>query len=139
MNNHWACKVTPRAIFTVKSLMNSQIYHRHKIEITNSRNIKVCYLTKIGVLNPNKWSEVSYQKFPKRGRSFKRCRWYLRQFFAELQPVKVFFVCIHFRSLWRWKKVSTIFQNGQTLLNKKISSLSMFCSFGQDFKLHKET
>ena len=42
--------------------MNSQIYYLHKIEIANSRNMKICTETKLGVLNPNLWSEISYQQ-----------------------------------------------------------------------------
>ena len=39
MNNDGGCEVTPRTIFAVKSLINAQNYHHHKIEIADSRGI----------------------------------------------------------------------------------------------------
>ena len=52
-----------RTIFTVKkSLINSQIYYRHDTEINNSRKIKICHQTKLGVLNPNSWSKISFEE-----------------------------------------------------------------------------
>ena len=46
----------------VNPLMNSQIYYPHKIEIANSRNMKIRNLTKRRVPNPNPWLEISYQQ-----------------------------------------------------------------------------
>ena len=62
MNNDWGCKVTPQMVFTVKSLINSQICYHYKIKIAYSRNMKICNKTKLGVLNPNPWSEMLYQE-----------------------------------------------------------------------------
>ena len=62
MNNHRGCEVTPQVIFMVNFLVNSQIYYGHKMEIANPRNMKICNQTKLGVLNPNPWSEISYQQ-----------------------------------------------------------------------------
>ena len=56
------CKCTPRTILTVKSHIYSQIYCRHKIEIEYSRNMKICNLTKLGVLHPNPWPEILYEE-----------------------------------------------------------------------------
>ena len=44
MNNDWGCKVTPQAILAVKSHMNSLIYYRHKIEITDSATPQKVYI-----------------------------------------------------------------------------------------------
>ena len=65
MNNDWRCKVTPQTILTVKSNLNSQICYRNKIEIVYSRNMKIFSQTKLGVLNPNPWSQVRVKKILK--------------------------------------------------------------------------
>ena len=53
---------TPQAIVAIKSHTNSEIHYHHKIEIADSRNMKICNKTKLGVLNPNPWSEISYEE-----------------------------------------------------------------------------
>ena len=50
----------PRTILTVKSHINSQIYHRHKIKIAYNKNMN--NKTRLGMLNTNPWSEILYQK-----------------------------------------------------------------------------
>ena len=62
VNNRWWCKVTTRANFKVDFLINSQIYHLHKIELSNSRNTKLSNETKLGVLYPNLLSKISYEQ-----------------------------------------------------------------------------
>ena len=52
-------------IFMVKFLINSQIYYHHKIEISNSKNMEICHWTKLFVLDPNLWSDISYQEIIK--------------------------------------------------------------------------
>ena len=49
--------------FSRSNPINSQIYCRHKIDIAKSRNMEIGDQTKLGLLNPNPWSEISYQEF----------------------------------------------------------------------------
>ena len=81
----------PRTIFTVKSYINSQIDYRHKIEIADSRNMRICRKTKPGVLNPTLWSEISHEE------RFKNCfaikvalhlRWFTTEHFQNHETVK---------------------------------------------------
>ena len=52
---------TSQTILMVKFHINSQIYYHHKIQTAYSRNMKICNLTELGVLNPNMWLEILYQ------------------------------------------------------------------------------
>ena len=46
----------------------SPIYYRHEIEIAAYRKMKILKKTKVGVLNPNLRSEISYEEI------FKNCQ-----------------------------------------------------------------
>ena len=49
-----------KSLFTVKSLLNFQMYHPHEIKIAKSKITKICSETKIWVLKVNLGSEISY-------------------------------------------------------------------------------
>ena len=53
---------TPRVIFTVKSFIDFQTLHRHKINTTTPSNMKTFGKTKVWVLNPNLASKISYER-----------------------------------------------------------------------------
>ena len=50
----------PQSLFTVKSLINFQICYPYKIKFAKTKIMKICFETKIRVLNLNMGSEISY-------------------------------------------------------------------------------
>ena len=44
----------------IKSLVDFQTLHRHKIKTTTASNMRTCGKTKVWLLNPNLASKISY-------------------------------------------------------------------------------